>query len=504
MPRTPLVQFDVANLRDWVDAYRNHPDNPTRTFPMRSSGIANAKGWTWASIDRSLLKGVFGEHRAQRLSQWLNDAYPDERAPLTPAKLADLVEAYRRHPDNPGREFPTYHSQRPAELYPNGDGMRSWRTIHAAMVRGLNGFPERITLADWLDREYPEERGMLTRSMLRRMVAAYRDHPSNVRHEFPSVRSHQPDDWDLAGAPGFAWTSVNAAMMLRQRGFAEGLTLTAWLDREYPVERGVLSSLLVRELVEEYVADPANDTRALPTGTSGEIDVLTEVWGVPMTWARLSKMMAAGTHGFPEKITLPRWLKREFAGSAPIHSPAHGQAIRRVSPGTVRAWIDRYRCDPANPARRFPTADLSLVPGGPMVWAQVAIMMALGSRGFGERIDFEDWLDREYGLERLPLLTAGRLRYLVAFHRRHRLNTLSVYPDADSPTYPGMRESWAQIDVAMRSGTHGFPGRASLAQWIEQEYGPVPDEQSVGQASSREPDAEDSVPGASASTGGIV
>lgn len=203
-----------ARLRRWVEDYA---DRNGRALPAAKSGPIEGVGWTWAQVESAMVRGAWRWVVGESLARWLDRTYPDERI-LTPANLRQwVVDHVAAH----GR-FPTKDNQAPVA---EKSGW-TWQRIHTAMERGAMGWPEKLGLNTWLDREYPALR-LLTAANLQAWVAGH-----------VAVHGHYPTRQTPGfTAPGGQWTwfAVDNALRRETAGWKGRTTLADWVDQHMPV-----------------------------------------------------------------------------------------------------------------------------------------------------------------------------------------------------------------------------------------------------------------------------
>lgn len=218
-----------ALVTGWVAAYRKNNEG---RFPNTTSGLIGDTGMTWAWLNESMSRAGNGWRERISLLAWLKREYAEETpearfrpvAPervIPPQLIAEWVTHYRqmhhgRFPQSSCGVCGTFHGM-----------MMTWSRLDGMMSRGTTGWPEQITLSDWLDREYAEER-VLTPELLRKWVAEYRRANEG---RFPNGGSGR--------IPGtnYTWQSVTLSMKDGRKGWPQKIKFSEWLRAEYGGER---------------------------------------------------------------------------------------------------------------------------------------------------------------------------------------------------------------------------------------------------------------------------
>lgn len=206
-----FVEVPEHRLLAWVEAYAREND---RALPAQQSGEIFGTGWTWHLVDRALRSGAWSWAKAGGLSAWLDATFPAERF-LTPENVRAWADA---HLDTHGT-FPTKESAlRVAE-----GSCWTWQRIHGAMMAGSYGWPEKLSLARWFDREYPDLR-MLTPDNLHAWVTDY-----VARHcRYPTEQSFEP----AAHGAHWNWAEIDTALKRESAGWKGRTTLASWIEAQ--------------------------------------------------------------------------------------------------------------------------------------------------------------------------------------------------------------------------------------------------------------------------------
>jgi hypothetical protein len=220
-----FVEVSEERLRAWVDEYAREN---ARALPTSASGEIAGTGWTWTQVDRAFRSGSWRWSTDDSLSDWLDTTFPAERI-LTPVSVRIWVE---NHVAQHG-SFPTKDSLTPVAA----ESAWTWRRINSAMTTGSHGWPAKVALAAWLDREYPDYR-ILTPRNLHAWVS-----------EYVAAHGHYPTRHSLApAAPGahWNWFEIDKALRRESAGWQGRTTLSSWIDANI---------VAVEDAPEEYAED---------------------------------------------------------------------------------------------------------------------------------------------------------------------------------------------------------------------------------------------------------
>jgi len=206
---TRTFEYSVVNIRSAIDAYRAEHGG---RFPSRESGeVPGYPGLTFGAIHQRLrgkpaqgVPGIIVGYAS--LTDFLDKEYPEERAAMrfeyTVASVRAAIDAYRAA--NAGK-FPVIQSGK-VPGYPS--------LTFAAIDQRLRGnptlgvpqlLPGYSSLPDFIDKEYPEERGAksfeYTVAALRAAIDAYR---ASHDGSFPTNNSDE-----VPGYPGLTFSAVS-------------------------------------------------------------------------------------------------------------------------------------------------------------------------------------------------------------------------------------------------------------------------------------------------------
>lgn len=280
---------------------------------------------------------------------------------LTTEVLARWVDEFRACHDG---KFPSNRSG----VIPGAN--RSWRSVDAAMRIGGGGWPEKISLLAWLDRQYPARlnRIRMTPPVVRHYVDDYR-----ARHDgaFPTQRSGRISDTEKTW--GTLWMSVPN----RRDGWPAHITFGTWLDEQYPERIAArakhLSPDIVRAWVERFRA--AHNGK-FPSTVSGPIPDTDKTWGA------VDSAMTQCNAGWTQRTSLAVWLDEQYP-----------ERVRQLTPELLRRWVEDYR---DRHEGRFPTLTSGQIAGTNKTWAAVGAAMKKGFSGWTQKTSLALWLDQQY------------------------------------------------------------------------------------------------------------
>lgn len=203
------VEVSEQRLRAWVDEYACAN---ARALPSLASGEIAGTGWTWAQVDRAFRRGEWRWAPADSLSAWLDATFPTERI-LAPANVRAWVES---HVAMHGC-FPTKESTTPVAP----ESAWTWPRINSAMIAGSYRWPEKTTLAAWLDRQYPECRVLSPRN-LNAWLAGY----AAAHGHYPTRHSLEP----ATHGAHWNWFEIDKALRRETAGWRGRTTLSEWIE----------------------------------------------------------------------------------------------------------------------------------------------------------------------------------------------------------------------------------------------------------------------------------
>lgn len=353
LPLTPEL------IREWVEQYRAGHDG---RFPTQGAGPIGDTGKSWRWLDQVLRIGGYGWKPGSSLSAWLDTAYPERR--LTFEMVRAWVDAFRASHD--GR-FPHANSGAVAGT------TRKWAGVDSAMEGGLVGDGRKISLRRWLDEQYPERQAnkVLTPQMVRELVDAYRAVHDGA---FPHASSGLIPDGTKT------WGAIHAAMSAGLLGWPQAITLSAWLDANYPerTARTLLTPEMVRGWVDAYRAQHGG---AFPTVRSGAVP------GTDRLWSWVGQAMRTGACGWAPKTPLSAWLDAQY--------PEERRPLA-FSEAQLLEWVSAYR---ALHQGVFPTATSGRVDGTDQTWRAVATALRMGWSGLGRKITLAAWIEEHFPVQ---------------------------------------------------------------------------------------------------------
>jgi hypothetical protein len=204
-----FVEVSEQRLLAWADEYAREN---ARALPTSGSGEIPGTGWTWTQVDGELRSGAWRWASVDSLSSWLDVTFPDDRI-LTLKNVRAWVDD---HVATYG-SFPSKDSTTPVA----DNTSWTWSRINTAMVPGSFGWPEKATLAAWLDLQYPNERILSPENLhtwVTNFVAAHRHYPTRQSLD-PAARGAH---WN--------WFEIDKALRRESAGWHGQTTLSTWID----------------------------------------------------------------------------------------------------------------------------------------------------------------------------------------------------------------------------------------------------------------------------------
>lgn len=345
------------------------------------------------------------------------------RPPITIEQLREAVDQHRQA--NGGR-FPTHQG------HCDHLGL-AWSTVDTALREGYRGLPGGSTLRKWIDETYPAERYAppYTSANIRAWVVAHRE-----AHEgsFPTVESGP-----IAGV-NRTWMDVNDSMRKKQLPFTRCLSLSTWLDDQFPLDRtkkaARITAGMILVLVEAFRAERDGD---FPYRDSGKVA------GLNMTWTQLDNAMCQAGQ------SLARWLKKKYPDYV------------ELTESRLRSWVEDFA---DQNERLLPSQKSGEIPGTGWSWVQVDRAFRENALPWATQQGLSAWLDDAYPTERM--LTPESVRAWVADY----VDQFGWYPSKDSavPVAEQSGWTWPRINSAMVAGSFGWTEKMTLRAWLDREY----------------------------------
>jgi len=434
--RQPPLSVDEV-LR-WADAHRAR----TGQWPTSSSGsIPEAPGETWWKISGALLKGQrnlpAGTTIAALLAQYRGKRNIQALPELSIRQILAWADAYHaQHVRWPNRDAGPIAGA-PGE---------TWCAVNVALSHGGRGLPRGNSLAKLLAAKrgahYFLDQPPLSVPQILAWADAYHERTGNwpVGESGPVAESVEE-----------TWSKVDKALRRGYRGLPGRQSLLTLLTQHRGVGRHVRKRRLsVNEILRWADAHRAR-TGKWPKVTSGPIP---EAEGV--SWQQVNSALLTGKRGLPGGMTIARLLaeKRGLRNVA---------ALPALSEAQILAWADAYYAR----RRKWPSSRSGKIAGAPgETWSKVENALRAGVRGLPGGNSLARLLAANRGAlhrDQQPRLTIRQIvAWADAFHDR-----TGSWPSVNSGRVgPFTKETWPQIDYALKHGRRGLPRGQSLSMLL--------------------------------------
>lgn len=427
----------------WADAYyERNGDWPT----VNSGSLPDAACETWRGLDSSLRHGRRGLDCTTSLARLLSEKrgvrHHLEATPLT-------IETILMWADAEHERSGTWPESDSGSVVDAPD--ETWRKVNSALIDGSRGLPGGSSLAKLLS----EQRGRRNRKELSPLsygqIIAWADAHYKRTGEWPRRYSGAIED-----APGEIWANVNAALAQGIRGLPSDSSL-AKLLADY---RGVRNRADLPGLTEEQIlawADAHYERMGnWPRAFDGPIqDAPGE------TWSSIQNALRAGLRGLPGGSSLAALLAQQ-------RGKCHVKNRPSLTIDQILAWADEeHRCK-----GKWPN-----VTSGPVccaageTWTAINAALNRGMRGLPGNSSLAVLLEERRGVRNqsnLPSLSIGQI---LEWAEAHYARTGRWPSQNTGKVFEEPRESWTNINQALRKGLRGFPGGSSLACLLKDHRG---------------------------------
>ncbi len=262
--RGDLPRLTVRQILAWADAFRREHGR----WPTQASGDIGKTGESWASVNRSLVKGLRGLDGGKSLPQLLGKyrgyRHRNNQPLLTDRKILGWAD---RHFRRCGK-WPTQGSGPVV-----GTKGEKWANVNSALVNGLRGLLGNRSLAELL----AACRGVRNRATLPALTI-----PQIL--EWADDHKRRFGKWPLSTSGPISgtqerWNNVNAALVAGLRNLPGGSSLPRVLEEH----RGVPNRLNKEPLTANKILAWANSHRTAtgewPNKGSGRVKDADESWG---------------------------------------------------------------------------------------------------------------------------------------------------------------------------------------------------------------------------------
>jgi hypothetical protein len=322
---------------------------------------------------------------------------------------------------------------------------KTWECVDRALRRGGCGLSGGCSLGQFLGTRVP---GHPRCPLTEELIGAWADAHHARTSRWPNTTAGPLDE-----IPQLSWFRINAALVQGLRGLPGGSSLAELLARR----RGVLSPRSTGLTLEQILAwADAHHQRAgaWPRLGTGAID---EAPGD--SWARVDRALHTGDRGLPGGSSLAGLLAEHRGMFCRRHRPV-------LTIEQILAWADAHH----ERTGRWPhllSRPIAGVAGEN--WGAVNNALVHGCRGLTVQQSQARLLAEARGAayrkrshQKLPV------KQVLSWARAHRRRTGS-WPTADGGLIPeSAGDTWHAVDAALRKGSRGLRGGASLPQLLAQ------------------------------------
>jgi hypothetical protein len=253
------------------------------------------------------------------------------------------------------------------------------------------------------------------------------------------------------------WFNIDTALRQGLRGLRDGSSLARLLaEHRGKRNRKALPPLTLKRILGLADAYHARVGK-WPTGASGPID---DAPGE--TWTAVNVALSQGRRGLPGGLSLASLLaKRRGVRNRALPGP--------LSRMKILGWADAYH----GRTGMWPSIESGPIADAPgESWNAVDKALRNERRGLHGGSSLARLLERQRGVplrhkRQVPLAVESILTWADAYHRRRRR-----WPKVRSGTIPqSPGDSWAKVDLALRTGARGLRGGSSLARLLAEHRG---------------------------------
>ena len=264
------------------------------------------------------------------------------------------------------------------------------------------------------------------------------------------------DSGPVIDITGETWSALNAALLVGCRGLAGGSSLAKLLDEK----RGVRNLGNLPPLTEERILNWADShkqrTGKWPVQNSGSID---DAPGE--TWPGINTALQKGTRGLPGGSSIVKLLeeKRGIRNQANLPYLTEEQILK---------WADAHKAHTGKWPKRT---------SGPVTgalhesWSAIANALVAGLRGLPGGSSLAVLLEEKRGVRNhltLPPLTEEQILKWADAHKERT----GDWPGKESGIIAeSPRDTWVNVNTALRVGLRGLGGSSSLTQLLADKRG---------------------------------
>lgn len=253
------------------------------------------------------------------------------------------------------------------------------------------------------------------------------------------------------------WSGINNALMTGSRGMIGKSSLAKFMESHFVDYRNQknLPNLSIPEILKW--GDIFFDLHGrYPRQNDGQIS------GTSETWKIIDHALRAGKRGLTKGYSLSK-LFQEKRGCR------NKKNLPTISEDTLIRWIKEYK---KNHSNKYPTCkNKNYIKGTDEKWVNIDSALRIGLRGFPGCSSLTKFIEDNFADYRnqknLPHIGEKKLKeWCDRWYKEH-----DKYPQCTSGEIWDTGETWSGIRHALKYGTRGFPGRSSLAQFIQENFG---------------------------------
>jgi hypothetical protein len=213
-----LPRLTVEQILAWADAHREQ----TGKWPSKDSGPMFGEGETWLAVDSALRYGQRGLSGSSSLSQLLARARGVRNLSALPLLSIEQILAWSDAFFRCTGQWP----RRGSGVIPESEG-ETWALVDSALVRGLRGLPQGLSLARLLARERGYRNKQALPPLTEAQILQWAD-----RHFARSGAWPTRDSGPIPESAGEVWANVDAALKLGLRTLSGGSSLANLLCQQ--------------------------------------------------------------------------------------------------------------------------------------------------------------------------------------------------------------------------------------------------------------------------------
>lgn len=323
----------------------------------------------------------------------------------------------------------------------------SWNLIDNALRQGNRGLPRGGSLA--------------------RLLAKYRNKRNKA--ELPPLTIHQILDWadihrertsewphqhsgPVIGTDEI-WKRINDALQKGVRGLPSGLSLTKLLGTYRDVRNSTDLPPLTITRILEWADHHKDRTGRWPTRRSGEVA------GTDESWAGINSSLNRGQRGLTAGLSLANLLAK-YRGR-----PNHYD-LPLLTIAQIVTWADLHK----KMHGVWPNQKSGGIIGTDESWGAINAALDKGLRGLAGGSTLADVLAEHRGVRNIRRLSPLTQEQILLWADTHNSRT-GKWPNKESGSIPGTRETWASVNAALHRGGRGLKGGSTLAQFLTQQRG---------------------------------